>query len=483
MDLRPTLLLICLCSQGVTNAEVAEDELVPLVPLIPLMPSHPREKVENESATQAEIADPTQATVIATTITSRPSGGSSEEEQDEGCLSTNRNPESREAIAAGIQKLGVQLLQNLETTTEQPNVIISPFSISLALSQLALGAVNETEELLMHHLHENTLPCYHKSLHNVLELLQNNDLQIATRIFLRQGFEPKQDFVNESQRLYDSEPAVLESLQQINDWVEKATQGKMTDFLSALPPNLLLMLINAVHFKGEWKARFDPRFTSRGVFYLDDEHMVDVEVMEDAKHPLSLFIDSDLEAQVASFPFQNAMSLLVVMPLSGQVNVSSLSEKLNISDLYNRLPKERAVQVKVPKFNLEYAQELKDVFIKLGLGQMFSNPNLANIADGLLVVSSVIHKSSMEINEEGAEAAAATAVVISRASNPVFHLSQPFFFALMDDMTQVPIFMGVITNPNPGAPIMQRGGDLGSKDKVGFPIDKNHVGTFGGPPK
>ncbi|XP_039987080.1 serpin peptidase inhibitor, clade F (alpha-2 antiplasmin, pigment epithelium derived factor), member 2b [Xiphias gladius] len=482
MDLRLTLLLIYLCNQGVTNAEVAEDKVLPLVPLIPLMPSHPREKVEDESTAQAEIADTTEAPVIETTIRRRPNGGSSEEDQDEGCLSVGRSSESREAIAAAIQKLGVQLLQNLETTPEQPNVIISPFSISLALSQLALGAVNETKELLMHHLHENTLPCYHESLHNVLEQLRNNDLQIATRIFLRQGFAPKQDFVSESQRLYDSEPAVLESLQQINEWVEKATQGKMTDFLSALPPNLLLMLINAVHFKGEWKARFDPRFTSRGVFYLDDKHMVDVEVMEDAKHPLSLFIDNELEAQVASFPFQKSMRLLVVMPMSGQVNVSSLSAKLNISDLYNRLPKEMAVQVKVPKFKLEYAQELQDVFTKLGLGEMFSSPNLADMADGPLLVSSVIHKSCMEINEEGAEAAAATSVVISRASNPVFHLSQPFFFALMDDMTQVPIFMGVITNPNPGAPVLQRG-EFGSYDKVGFPIDKNHVGSFGGPPK
>lgn len=143
--------------------------------------------------------------------------------------------------------------------------------------------------------------------------------------------------------------------------------------------------------------------------------MVDVEVMESAKHPLSLFIDSELEAQVkysfitqsfrlitsifasnqtfhkqtqtpdiisillpplhslqvARFPFTKLMSLLVVMPLSGQVNVSSLSEKLNFSDVYNRLPKERAVQVKVPKFKLEYAQELKDVFTNLGNNSLF----------------------------------------------------------------------------------------------------------------
>lgn len=66
------------------------------------------------------------------------------------------------------------------------------------------------------------------------------------------------------------------------------------------------------------------------------------------------------------------MSLLVVMPMSGQVNVASLSAKLNVSDLYNRLPKERVVQVKVPKFKLEYAQELQDVFTKLGRTSLFS---------------------------------------------------------------------------------------------------------------
>lgn len=144
------------------------------------------------------------------------------------------------------------------------------------------------------------------------------------------GLQPKQDFVDKSRRFYNSEPAALKSLQQINDWVYNATNGKMPEFLSALPPNLVVMLTNAVHFKGiaflqldpkhtraninilarvllikfslfptgEWVARFDPRFTSRGVFYLNDTNMIDVEVMEDAKHPLSLFIDNELDAQV-----------------------------------------------------------------------------------------------------------------------------------------------------------------------------------------
>lgn len=97
------------------------------------------QEVENESVPQPETAYTTEVPVIATTINSQPNGGSSEEGQYEDCRSIGRSPQSREAIAAAIQKLGVQLLQNLETTPEQPNVIISPFSISLALSQLALG--------------------------------------------------------------------------------------------------------------------------------------------------------------------------------------------------------------------------------------------------------------------------------------------------------------------------------------------------------
>ncbi|KAM9318722.1 serpin peptidase inhibitor, clade F (alpha-2 antiplasmin, pigment epithelium derived factor), member 2b [Pholidichthys leucotaenia] len=478
MDLRLTLLLICLYSQQTTSAEVAEDEFGHLV--------SPSPDEINGNTQQPETAHATQVPEILFTqppnVTVGPTKASSDEEKGEGCLAVGGHPQSKEVIAAAIQKLGVQLLQNLETTTQQPNIIISPLGISLALSQLALGAVNETEKLLMHHLHQHSLPCYHQSLYHILQQLQNTDLHIATRIFLNKGFKLKQGFVSESLRLYRSEAATLESLGQINSWVENATQGKMVDFLSALPPNLLLLLINAFYFKGEWKAQFDPRFTSRGVFYLDEKHMVDVEVMEDPKHPLSFFTDEELDAQVASFPFKNMMSLLVVMPSSGRVNMSSLSAQLNVSNLYKHLPKEKAVEVKVPKFKLEYAQELKEVFIKLGLGDIFSTPNLAQIADGPLLVSSVFHKSIMEINEEGAEAAAATTVSISRSSIPVFHLTQPFFFVLMDDANQVPIFMGVINNPNPGGPVLQRG-ELGSNDKVGFPIDKNHEGLFGGPPK
>lgn len=169
------------------------------------------QELDNPIAVQPATPDTTEAPVA---VTSRPDGGSSEDDQEEHCKSAGRNPESWKAITTATERLGMELLQNLETTPEQPNVIISPLSISLALSQLALGmkmslcsywtvkasklncchlfafsgAVNKTEELLMHHLHANTVPCYHQSLHNLLVGIRSDALRIATRIFVRQGY-------------------------------------------------------------------------------------------------------------------------------------------------------------------------------------------------------------------------------------------------------------------------------------------------------
>ncbi|KAI1903261.1 hypothetical protein AGOR_G00025390 [Albula goreensis] len=423
------LLLLCLCRQGLTDLTTD----APGTPSPDTEVTTPSLKVEGSSEKMEE-----------------------EDGEEEGgsCTAQQLSPEAKREMGSAILKLGLQLLQNLKPEPERPNVIISPLSISLALSQLALGAANETEQLLLQSLRADALPCYHKSLHSLLQHLRRTAVKIATRIYLRPGFEVKREFIQESLRTYDSEPVPLAGVEEINQWIEKATEGHMTDFLSSLPADLVVMLLNAVYFKGEWVARFDPSFTAKDRFYIDSKNIVYVDMMQGQRYPLSLLIDNELSAQVARFPFKKNMSLLVVMPLSGEVNVSTLATKLNTSDLYARLPSEAAMHVKLPKFKLEYSQELEEALTSIGLGCLFSAPNLSRIADGLLVVSSVQHKSSIELHEEGAVASAATSVIISR-SNPSFSVNQPFLFALMDDATQTPIFLGVITNPDPGATAMQ----------------------------
>ncbi|XP_028662474.2 alpha-2-antiplasmin [Erpetoichthys calabaricus] len=383
------------------------------------------------------------------------SGGSSEENEDGSRC--DKKPFST-YLGEAIMKLGLEMLQQLKPTDKHPNVILSPLSMALGLSQLALGAENETEAMLIRSLHVQHLPCYQDLFRRVQTHLTQTTLHVASRIYLQKEFQVKQKFLEDSKKVYNSEPLLLESLEEVNKWVEAATKGKIKDFLSALPGEIAMMLINVVHFQGLWKNRFDPRFTTKEPFYVDGQHSSLVDMMQAPKYPLQYYEDGHLDAQVASFPFKEGMSLMVVLPHNGQVNVSALAQQLSPKYFYSKLSKVRNLKVKIPKLNLEYSQEMTEVLAAMGLEDLFKKPQLGKIASGHLFVSSVQHKTTLEMNEEGAEASAATSIAISRS---LYHFSvnQPFLFALLDDASYVPIFMGVVTNPNPNAKLNKRGDD------------------------
>ncbi|XP_017348050.1 alpha-2-antiplasmin [Ictalurus punctatus] len=361
----------------------------------------------------------------------------------------NLSLETQQAVGGAIAQLGLKLLENLQPGPDQPNVVLSPLSISLALSQLALGARNETEEQLLGALHADLLSDYYKTLSCLQEQLIVKAIKVASRIYLKPGFDLKKDFLERSLHLFRSAPTPLTSVEEVNQWVEEATDDHIKNFLSILPPSVVLMLINAVHFKGEWKSRFDARFTAKDLFYIDRQTSVKVDMMMGSKYPLSMFVDGEQGIQVARFPFQGNVSFLVVMPLSSQ-NLSRAAANLNIADLYRRLPSEKPMLVKLPKFKLEYNQDLQQALTNMGLGTLFSGPDLSGIAVGPLVVSGVQHASSIELNEEGAEASAATSVTLVRTI-PIFAVNMPFIFAIVDDVSHTPLFLGTVTNPNPGA--------------------------------
>ncbi|MEQ2175330.1 hypothetical protein GOODEAATRI_016908 [Goodea atripinnis] len=229
---------------------------------------------------------------------------------------------------------------------------------------------------------------------------------------------------------------------------------------------------------GEWKTQFDPQVTSKGVFYLDSQNSVSVDMMKSVQYPLRLMDDPQLQAQVttfisyeevwislkfesgrskqnekqslcltqvASFPFKGNTSFLVVLPRG---NVSSMLPKLNISDLFSRLPQEKSMLVNLPKVKLQYRQELKEALTSMGLGSLFLGPDLSGISDQPLRVSSVRHATTMELSEEGVEASATTVVTAMRSIS-LFSVNSPFLFALVDDLSLAPLFMGVVTNPAP----------------------------------
>ncbi|KTF81630.1 hypothetical protein cypCar_00016545, partial [Cyprinus carpio] len=364
-------LLLCYAKQGWTeDALEPEDGSEPIIPLIPLMPSKPVSDFSgtlDPTITEAHTVSPDglEGDPSASVPSPGQKEGSSEEDLDSLCDGDMTSQQIKRTVGNGILKLGLWFLENLKPSPEQPNVIISPLSLSVALSQLALGATNETEELLLHHLDADALPCYHTALSSLLRNFRKRSLSIASRIYLKTGFKAKQDFVEDSQKLYDSEPATLTDVNDINEWVKKVTNGHISEFLSSLPLSAVMVLINAMHYKGEWLTRFDPHFTSTELFYIDENQIVNVDMMLGPKYPLSVFTHHELDAQVARFPFKGDKSLLVIMPTSGHMNVSAIAAKLNISDLYRRLPRERNMQVKLPKFKLDFNQELQEAMTNM----------------------------------------------------------------------------------------------------------------------
>ncbi|CAN9501236.1 unnamed protein product [Ophioblennius macclurei] len=354
-------------------------------------------------------------------------------------------PEDQRAIGGAVEQLGLSLLEKLAVSPQQPNVIVSPLSVAVALAQLTLGARNETEQQLLQSLHAQDLPCYHHVLGRLLPHFSQSSLQVAARMYLRPGFEVKLPFVEESLARYQSRPVPLLSVEEVNQWVENTTSGHITNFLESAPHDIVLMLINAVYFKGEWQTQFDPQGTSKAPFYVDKQDSVSVDMMKSAQYPLRLLDHPELQSQVASFPFKGNTSFLVVLPRG---NISSVLPKVNISDIYERLPQEKNMQVNLPKVKLQYRQELQEALSSMGLSSLYSGPDLSGVSDEPLRVTGVHHASTVELSEEGVEASASTAVTSMRSVS-VFAVNSPFFFALVDDASLMPLFMGVVTNPAP----------------------------------
>ncbi|KAF3840542.1 hypothetical protein F7725_006404 [Dissostichus mawsoni] len=297
-----------------------------------------------------------------------------------------------------------------------------------------LGARNETEKLLLESLHASELPCFHHTLGALVPHFRNTSLEVAARMYLRPGFEMKLSFVEDSLARYQSSPVPLVSVEEVNQWVENATNGQINDFMESIPHSVVLMLINAVYFKGKpphqraWcmADTVCPQVTSKGAFYLDNSNSVSVDMMKSPQYPLRLLNDQQLEAQVttgadseALLPCAQTVSpskehqFLIVMPLSGKGNVSSTASQT------------------------EHLRPLQTVTAgenHAGLGSLFSGPNLSGITSDPLRVTGVRHASTLELSEEGVEASATTAVTTMRSIS-LFSANSPFFFALMGAAT------------------------------------------------
>ena len=365
------------------------------------------------------------------------------------------------ALSEANAKFGFKLLTELYNQKPGTNIFISPLSISIALTMTYNGAVGETKQAMAKTLEIEgmDLGAVNQANAELRETLKSADpqieLAIANSIWLRNTFEEvNPDFLDRNDRFFGAEIASLDfddpqALDTINQWVDTNTQGKIKKILSEIKEHEVMFLINAIYFKGGWKGKFDASKTQEGVFHLIDGGEKQVPMMS---HTCNY---SYLEAEgfrAVGLPYgEGRMSMYIFLPEHAS-NLDEFLKDLNAENWENWLSRfwnERDLRIIMPRFRLEYDVLLNDALKALGM-EIALIPfvaNLTGIAD-LLFIEKVIHKTFLEVNEEGTEAAAVTLVSPPPASSPgPFIVHRPFFFAIHDNWTNTILFMGIIVEP------------------------------------
>ncbi|XP_018788503.1 PREDICTED: serine protease inhibitor 42Dd-like isoform X4 [Bactrocera latifrons] len=366
-------------------------------------------------------------------------------------------------FASKSAQFAVKLFNHMHKKDPNKNIIYSPFSIQTCVGMARIGAVGETAAELDRALGlpSNDVAAIADTFHNVLVTYKDSPiLKVANKIFVMQGYSIKKEF-NEiaTTKFYSSADSInfadsANAANTINKWVESKTNNLIKNLIvpDAVNSDTRMVLVNAIHFKGEWKYQFPKSATRDDDFYLNEVDSVRVPMMN-LKESFGYGVISELDATVLEMPYKDSdLSMLVILP-NLRTGLASLQEKLknfNLSDITRYLINTKVI-VKMPKFKAEYNIELNDALINLGMARMFSNDaEFSNMLDSTepLQVSKVVHKAFIEVNEEGTEAAAATAIFVGFSGPALpkqpprkFIADRPFVFLIKNKANFV-IFAG-----------------------------------------
>ena len=367
-------------------------------------------------------------------------------------------------VSKANTQFGFNLFNAIWETEQNQNIFISPFSVSVALAMTLNGAARETEQAMMDTLQfqDLTSDTINSSFYQLQNTFQTSDpkvtLTIANSLWGREGFQFKTDFLQRNALYFNAETSILDflnpsTLRTINQWVNDNTNRKIPKILDEIEPNAVLFLINAIYFKGSWQTEFDPTNTHDGPFHLISGGTKQVPMMSrTGQYPVSYGEDF----QAINLPYgEGQMSMFIFLP---NKNLNSFVESINTEkwDNWMKQFRERELQIRIPKFKLEYGTKvLNDVLTSLGMGVAFDedNADFSRMADldavgGNLYITKVAHKTFIEVNEEGTEAAAATSVGVGiKSLPPRFIVDRPFFFTIRDNETGTVLFMGTVVEP------------------------------------
>ncbi|NOK64306.1 MAG: proteinase inhibitor I4 serpin [Chloroflexi bacterium AL-W] len=374
---------------------------------------------------------------------------------------------SNKALMRANTQFACDIFQALSHETPHINRFISPLSMSLALAMLYNGADGQTQQALAQTLQiagmslDEVNQTYGLLRHELDALDPQIQLTLANALWTRQGVAFEPNFLQQCQHHYHAEVLPVDfhdptTRTQINRWVSDQTQGKIPTILNEIHPLTMLILINAMYFKGNWSKAFNQKSTRECPFYLLDGSQKPCSMMFQ-NGSFRYFSDNTVEA--IALPYgDERVSMYLFLPAENS-NLAAFVRTLTPTNWTNWMRRfnVREGNISLPRFKLEYELDLNSVLTALGMGIAFNAQNANFKQMGLfqenLYVSQIKHKAFVEVNEEGTEAAAVTAAVMQLTSmmpGPTpFHMTvdRPFFCAIVDDQTGAMLFMGAIVEP------------------------------------
>ena len=357
-------------------------------------------------------------------------------------------------------KFAISLFQQVAQNQRQ-NVFLSPASVEFALAMLYNGAEGQTKNEMTNLLLPRPLPLnlFNQQYSQLIKSLTADPavkLRIANSVWARQDINFQASFLDRVQTAYSalvarrnfSDPKLRE---EINQWVSKQTEGKISQIIDEIKRDDVMFLINAVYFKGSWARPFDKSLTSNQPFFLADGQRKLVPMMVQAGE--FRYFESD-RWQSVSLPYGGGrFSMYVFLPKPNQ-RLSSLISNLSTEnwEQWMRSYRVRQGKVELPKFKLDYEITLNQTLQKLGMQEAFipSRANFKSLTPASVFVSLVKHKTFVEVNEEGTEAAGSTGIGIGVTSVPVptepftMRVDRPFLTVIRDNQTGAILFMGAV---------------------------------------
>lgn len=357
------------------------------------------------------------------------------------------------------------------------NVFISPLSISMAMGMAHAGAAGGTQD----GIHEGlrlpdgmTLEQINKSYRSIMTVLPGLDpattVSLANAVWYRQGLSLHGSFESTCRDYFDAQVKAMDfnlptAADTINDWVDEKTNGKIDGIVKPpLSPNLMAILANAIYFKGTWTYTFDPDMTESLPFHradgtevLRDMMRLCTDSLRDAStgEPDTTVLYARTELfKAASLPYGNTALRMTVLAPNQDYDAGDIIETFTADswDEWRNQLEPAFFDVVLPKFRFEFGQMLNDHLIAMGMEDAF-NPAVANFdsmfVDLSVYISKVLHKSFVQVDEEGTEAAAVTAVFMDATSieKPVVACNRPFVFVIHESTTGAILFMGRIADP------------------------------------